>query len=286
MANNKKLQVALTAVLVLMFIGVVYLGYQAVQPPEFGGLGDEKVADAREPRDPIVSPRTDGVLDPDSGDVIVGGVERPATDVTPDETQPLDDSLGDGIAGTELDYGVAPSVDPDANEQVALAVEAIQNGTHPERLNAGVGSKAAANFDPAKFDPESESYDEGYRQAYLRTPEPGRVWHPAQPGPGVKRIRPLMPAYAYVKQGEDITLRVSGVPDQPVTFTSFDLGMFENKLTTITVTANAQGVAEATFHGASGTADDVKILAASPVMSGQARLRVHVIGPNDARFSE
>ena len=112
------------------------------------------------------------------------------------------------------------------------------------------------------------------------------MWHPAQPGPGGARIRPLMPTYAYVKQGESITLRVSGVPDQPVTFTSFDLGMFENQLTTMTVVADSGGAAEVVFHGVSGTADDVKIMAASPVMSGQARLTVHVIGPNDAKFSQ
>ena len=71
--GNKKLQVVLTAVLVLLFGGVVYLGYQAVQPPEYGGVGEGQGVDEGAVGELIVSPRTDGVLDPDGGDVVVGG---------------------------------------------------------------------------------------------------------------------------------------------------------------------------------------------------------------------
>ncbi|MEM9021894.1 MAG: hypothetical protein AAGC44_15165, partial [Planctomycetota bacterium] len=78
MANNKKLQVVLTAVLVLLFGVVIYLGVQTT-PPRYSGLGDDQAADAASSsRDPIVSPRTDGKVAPGSGDVIAGGVERPA----------------------------------------------------------------------------------------------------------------------------------------------------------------------------------------------------------------
>ena len=77
MTNNRRIQVGLAAILILLFGAVVYLGVQALKPPQFGDLGDDKVADAKEPREPIVSPRTDGVLDPDSGDVIPVGLSDP-----------------------------------------------------------------------------------------------------------------------------------------------------------------------------------------------------------------
>lgn len=278
MANNKKLQVVLTTVLVLMLIGVVYLGYQALQPPEYGDLGEEEVADAREPREPIVSPRTDGEIAPGSGDVVAGGVERPGSDIALSDTHSEPDLDGED----PFSYGITEPVKADANEQVAAAYEALKTGKYPERLSVAMASESARSFDPEKFDPASDQYDEDYHQAYMRSPEPGRVWFPAQPAEGVSRIQPLMPRYVEVSQGEDITLRVSGVPGQPVTFTSFDLGRFENQLTTMTVVANEQGVAEANFQGPPGTIDDVAIMAASPVMSGQVRLTVHIKMPETA----
>eukprot|EP00752_Nemacystus_decipiens_P015804 g14114.t1 len=259
--------VVLTAILVLMLIGVVYLGYQALQPQGFGDLGEEEVADQLEPRDPIISPRTDGEIAPGSGDVIAGGVERPGSDIALRDTPSEPDLDGEDPFG----YGITAPVKADANEQVAAAYEALETGRYPERLSVAVASKTARSFDPQKFDPESDQYDEDYHKAYMRSPEPGRVWFPAQPAEGVSRIQPLMPRYVEVPQGQEITLRVSGVPGQPVTFTSFDLGQFENQLTTMTVVANNQGVAEANFQGPPGTIDDVAIMAASPVMSGQAQ---------------
>ena len=41
-----------------------------------------------------------------------------------------------------------------------------------------------------------------------------------------------------------MTLRVRAAPKYPISFTSFDLGKFQNELTAITVEANDQGVAE------------------------------------------
>lgn len=278
---NKKLQFTLATILILLLVSAVYLGYQAVQPQDYIGLDDELADAVPSPRDLIVSPRTDGEIDPGSGDVVAGGVERPATDL--DESL-IDGVEGDPLAGTELDYGDTPGVSADANGSVVLAAEAVRTGGYPERLSVAHASPSAQSFDPRKFDEKSDAFDQEYRDKYVMTPEPGRVWHPAQPGPGVPRIRPLMPTFVKVNQGEDITLRVSGEPGQPVTFTSFDLGRFENLLTTITVVADSGGVAEASFQGPPGTVDDVNIMAASPVMSGQVRLTVNVIGPNDPGF--
>lgn len=279
LSNNKKLQVTLTALFILLFGGVIYLGYEALQPPEYGDLGEEELAENREPRDPYVSPRTDGMVDPESGDIIAGGVERPRTDLERDTPTTPEDAEATSGGKDPLDYGTTPGVAINTNEQTQAVAEAIKTGRHPERLSVSVASKTARNFDPEKFDPESDAYDEEYRSTYLASPEPGRVWFPAQPAEGVERIQPLMPQFVQVEQGEDITLRVSGQPGQPVTFTSFDLGMFENQLTTMTVVANAQGVAEVQFRGPPGTIADVKIMAASPVLSGQVRLTVNVVDP-------
>lgn len=221
-----------------------------------------------------IGPRLDG--SPAGGDSVIGGVERPAKDLASGDAGA---SLEERVSEGRLDVGETPGVALDANEQTRAVTEAVRTGRYPERLTSGVVSETARSFDPGKFDPESDAYDEEYRHAYLRSPEPGRVWFPAEPGPGVPRIQPLSPGFVKVEQGEETTLRVSGVPGQPVTFTSFDLGLFENQLTTTTVVANDQGVAEAVFHGPTGTFDDVSIMAASPVMSGQVRLTVHVVPP-------
>jgi hypothetical protein len=65
----------------------------------------------------------------------------------------------------------------------------------------------------------------------------------------------------------------------PCTFSSFDLGHFQNQLTSVSVAANDQGVAEVDFFGAPGTINEVKILASSPVTSGQIRFIVNVKKP-------
>jgi len=63
----------------------------------------------------------------------------------------------------------------------------------------------------------------------------------------------------------------------PVTFTSFDCGAFSNLLTSITVTADTDGVATATFLATPGTLNETNILAASPLCSGQVNFSVTIL---------
>lgn len=275
MANNKKLQVALTALLILLFGAVVYLGYEAVQPPDYREFGDEQVAESNEPREPNVSPRTDGVIEPGSGEVIAGGVERPVTDLAVAKDDPESDRIRDELDAA-WDYGQTPAVKPDANDQVAAVAEAIKNRqSDPNAYARAVSTLAESEaFDPTKYES-----DEDYRSDYLNTPQPSRVFQTAQPGPGVPRLRRMTPPYQEVVQGEPTQLKVRAIPGAPVTFTSFDLGRFENELTSITVEADAAGFAEAGFWGPSGTIDDANILVASPVTSGQVKLIVHITRP-------
>lgn len=191
----------------------------------------------------------------------VGGVRRPITDV---KTPPAPQDSGAPFS----DYGTFPAVPIDANEQVASVVEAITTETHPERLSILVP--------PAAFD--KEAYEKSPDE-YLRAVEPGRVWQTAKPGVGVPRLRSLTPRAARIEQGEPLSLRVQAVPRAPVTFVALDGGEFQNRLRTITVQADKDGIARVTFVGIPGTIDEVKLLAASPLLSGQLQYFINVQSP-------
>ena len=195
--------------------------------------------------------------------VEVGGVRRPASDVR---------RPGRGDAdrpGPRLpDYGTIEPVPADTNPNTRSVAEALRTGENPERLSALVP--------PTPFDPEAYEADP---RAYLDVVEPGRVWQSLDPGPDVPRLRRATPPISEIVQGESVALRANAPPGTPVTFTSFDLGAFQNRLTSITVAADEEGVATATFTGTSGTLFDVNVLAASPAASGQLRFTVTVNPP-------
>ena len=135
----------------------------------------------------------------------------------------------------------------------------------PERLTSFV---LPAPFDRAAFAADPAKY--------LQTVEPGRVYQTAPPGAAVTPIRRLSRRYQRILQGETVTLKAQVQPGMPVTFFSAKLGQFENQLTTMTVRANAQGIAEVQFTATPGTRGDIDILAASPVHSYQAHYVINV----------
>ena len=163
------------------------------------------------------------------------------------------------------------AVPADLNPGVRAVAEAHATGRFPERLTPSV---LPAPFDLAAYESDPD--------AYLNTPEPGRVWQPAQPGSSVPRIIAAGPRYHEIAGGESVPLEVEVPPRMPVTFTSFDLGEFQNRLTTITVAANDGGAAVGRFTASSGTVNYVTILAASPVTSGQIQFVVNVLPPRGA----
>lgn len=164
--------------------------------------------------------------------------------------------------------GVTQPIPMDANPMTQSVGEAVLKGGHPERLSPLIV--------PAKFDPQAYRADP---QKYLNTVEPGRIWQPAQPGPDVPRVEAASKGRTEVLQGEWVTLKVKAIPDAPVTFSSFDLGAFSNQLTSVTVAADKDGVASAQFVGTPGTYNEVRIMAASPVTSGQVNFEVTVVVP-------
>ena len=193
------------------------------------------------------------------GFVRIGGVQRPETDV---ESKYRDSqSLGEAT-DLNLGYGNTPLVKSDANPQAASVAEALATKTHPERLTPAIL--------PAAFNRESYEKDP---QTYINTIEPGQ---------GVFPLRTLTPRLVEIEQGQSVPLRVRVQPGAPVTFTSFDLGQFENQLNSITVRADDRGIATARFTGSPGTINDVNILAASPLNSGQAKFVVNISLPRPA----
>ena len=208
------------------------------------------------------------------GYVIVGGVKRKISEVrslrkkrhADQKTSKDSDSVRD-----PFDYGTTKPVPADLNPQVESVVEAIRTKQYPERLSVLMR--------PKKFDAVAYMKDP---EKYINTIEPGRVFQPAQPGPGVPRIRPVSRFFHNVIQGgPPAVLKVKVTPGSPVTFTSFDLGEFQNRLTSITVKADKQGLAQTKFYGTSGTIADVNILAASPATAGQVKFIVNIKLPDD-----
>ncbi len=114
--------------------------------------------------------------------------------------------------------------------------------------------------------------------AYLKQVRPGRVFQSAQPGRGVKRIAAKSRALHRVLQGETTLLEVMVEPGMPVTFYTQQVGEFDNRLSTISVKADGEGVARAHFK-ATNAAGMVNIIAASPVHSEQVEFVVRVLVP-------
>lgn len=165
-----------------------------------------------------------------------------------------------------FEYGTTQPVKPDVNPQVASVSQAMKTHDHPERLSPLIAPKP---FDLVAYQKNPK--------AYLDVVEPGRVFQVAQPGPDVVRIQAMSPTQASISQGTTTVLQVHVPAGMPVSFTSFDLGRFqENQLTAITVAADDRGLAQVTFVGAQGTIGEVNILAGCPVTAGQVTYHIHV----------
>jgi hypothetical protein len=155
----------------------------------------------------------------------------------------------------------------DKDSEAASVREALGTGTHPERVSVFFPPKEP--FDQKKFESDPDSY--------LKTVEPGRVFKTAQPGPTIPALKAEGETFVRLKSNDKTKLSVVGAPGAPVTFTAFDLGAFEeNKLNSVTVKADKKGKANATFVAAPGAMDACRVLAGSPVASGQVKFIVEV----------
>ncbi len=257
--NSKTLWLTLAGVFVV--VGII------IGISRFMVIGSKNVAETANSLDIPTEPKISGnVNSPKTPMVMVGGVLRPATDVKLKVSE-----VKSGEPNREeaeklaYPYGKQRLIDPAANPNVASVYEALKENIHPERLSPFIP--------PAPFDPKL--YDEN-PQKYLDVVEPGRVWQSAQPATGVPVIEPATKTYQAMKQGESIALKVLILPGKPATFTSFDLGAFDNNLNSISVAADDMGIATANFTATPGTIAQVKILAASPVASSNVRFTINI----------
>ena len=162
-------------------------------------------------------------------------------------------------------YGTTPEI-TEVNPQVNSVREALLSKQHPERLSPMI--------QPKVFDADKYINDPAYKKQYLNTAEPGRVFQSLSPAEGIPKSVADSPYYQTVEQGDTVTLTIKTAPNAPVIFNSFDLGKFDNGLTTQTIESDSKGFASVTFHGMSGTIADVNILASSPMAAGQVKFLV------------
>jgi hypothetical protein len=126
---------------------------------------------------------------------------------------------------------------------------------------------------PAAFDAARWSSDVDYKAWYLTNPEPGRIWQSAEPGPTVPILTAAVPLRQATSGFGSVTLSVTTVANQPVTFLSYGGATFGiNGAQVITVAADATGLATVTANAPRlGTSP---VVAASPAASGSLRFVV------------
>lgn len=245
----------------IVLVGLVAIALIGRQNPAgiggqlVGGRGSEAVED---PQPQLV---------PD-GFVEIGGVVRPRSDVEPQKPEVEDQSFQKPV----LDIGHTPLIKKDETVYSRSVAEALgdKSGKLAHRLTPFV---AAPKFDEQQFleDPE----------AYANEVVPGRIFDILPASPDTPSIRRVGSARFEVIQGESVILRAQSEALRPVTFYSGKFGRFNDGLSTITVIADEDGVAEVRFMTTPGMMGDVDIVATSPVRSGRARYVVEVRLPAD-----
>jgi hypothetical protein len=209
---------------------------------------------------------SEGSLSIPKGWTVYGGIARPSTDVRVSFQQ--DDKKKPRKKIYKLE-GPRPKLNVKTNAQTEQIAEALAGKRDASALSSSI---VPVSFDKARFNAEKEAYSADY----AKNVEPGRAFASEQPGERVPVLRSDGGRFHRVSQGEQVRLKVDAPAGVPVAFTSLKLGSFSNQLSSITVVADRNGKAEATFTASSGTIAEVPILAACPVASGQVRFVVSV----------
>ncbi len=159
-----------------------------------------------------------------------------------------------------------PAADQRIRAAAALAKRDLPKPT-PQIVNAQRNVTAPA------FDRERYLADP---QAYLDVASPTRALEPAQPAADVPMLEPVGAMAPTIAPGGSVVLRAKTDPGMPLNFMSSGLGSFDSGLTSISVAADEQGIAEARFTATRGTVGPCPIIAASPVRGGTIRFLVTV----------
>lgn len=139
-------------------------------------------------------------------------------------------------------------------------------GNHPGSYSPNLApppwDEAAYRRDPA-----------GYCNQFM----PGRCHQTAMPAADVPFLEVVGPQSCSVRVADQVIIAARTAPGMPVTFTSFGLGAFPvNGLTSLTVQADAMGLAKAVWAATPGTIGAVKIVSGSPVRAGNATYLINV----------
>jgi hypothetical protein len=154
-----------------------------------------------------------------------------------------------------------PEAWAEARAQVAETMK-----TAPEKLSPN------APLEP--FDREEFQNDPA---AYLARIEPSRCFQTAKPGPEAVALDVGSPLRTHVVTGDATLLWVKTLPRAPVTFTVFGGGFFkENGVGTVSVRADANGLAGAHYMADAGIVGDVSVIAGSPVAVGTQRFFIRI----------
>jgi len=152
------------------------------------------------------------------------------------------------------------------SKQLQSVIEATKD---PKRF----GSRLSPLVKAAPFDKNRFKSDKAYKEEYLNSAEPARVYQVDDKSKF--QLKRKSPYYQEVVQGESVFISVEAEPNMPVSITSFDLGKFANHLTYQTVLADASGTATFEFFGMPGTFNNSNILVSSPTSRGQAKFVVY-----------
>lgn len=164
----------------------------------------------------------------------------------------------------------APAAEP--TPQQRSVIEALAAGTHPERTAIG--------FAPAPFDHAAYQRDPA---AYCAVSEPGRVYQTAEAtGPESVHLRIETAMSPAVAAGGRLVIEARALPNAPVTFHTEGAHFVESGLGTVSVPADAAGVARATFV-ATGAAGITPVLVGCPLTVGTRTLHVDIRKPSAAR---
>ncbi len=156
----------------------------------------------------------------------------------------------------------------------------IKNYFHARKLNP---QSLSMFYNPKPFDEEAYKKD---KDSYLHQIVPARVNQFLNPGKNTPIIAPNGSMDYACKPLGSVDLSVKVKSHAPVTFTTTHGGVFKSTgLSTVTVAADKNGIADVTYVASRGTLHQAYVLCASPLTSGQLKFSIYVI-PKDQQKPE
>ena len=229
---------------------------------------EETPANTGAPQKPTVPSISESLGIDDSEVTTVGGIARPKRDVR----------KAPKVVNNELPInplpspGRLPTLKGDENPQVERHFKELKQEDAPKAARSSM-------FLPEPFDKASYFANP---EEYLQKIRPGRVFQAAAPGPDVKPLVATSKKLQTLLQGESSLINVrTSEPEYPVTFYAPDGGEFSNRLKSITVASDKDGIARAQYKATSGTKGLMNVIAAGPLNSGQAKFAIRVLLPSE-----